>query len=246
MGAYQAISQAEIDDAMRSGARFAVHAAQAGRAPSPQKVEAEFLRNHRQPLALGAAISPDRARWYVVAVAPACEYRVQELLRRDRFEVWLPERIIVRPKTNDRRINRKLLRSKGPLLPGYLMARVELTDQIWHRIAKTREVHGLLGSVNKPLALRDHEVERLHAIIRKHGGIIELRADGSVKRDWVSGEAVKIIEDVMAGAWGGLRGRYVASAEDGTIKMEIDILGRGHVLQFAEQLIVPLSEAVPS
>jgi transcription antitermination factor NusG len=170
------VSQAQIGAAIANGASFATCGARVGRAPSPERVEAEFLRQHRAPLDAGAALSSDRARWYVIAAETNREYRVQELLRRDRFEIWLPECIFVTPATNDRRVTRKPMRRKGPLLPGYVLARFDLNDTTWHRIIATKYVEGLLGAANRPVALRDHDIERVHALIQKYGGIVELRA----------------------------------------------------------------------
>jgi len=178
----------------------------------------------------------------VVATSTSREYEVEELLRRDAFEVWLPERIVVKPVSeNSRRRTRQPIRSKVPLLPGYLLARFDLSDTTWHRIIGTRHVEGLLGSMNRPVALRDHDIEMLHTLIREHGGIVELRADGTVKRDWVANEAVKIINDALAGAWGGHKGQYVGVDPQGRIKIELDILGRSQILLFSEALVVPVS-----
>lgn len=234
------VSDAEIRSAVECGARYQHLAPSYGRAPAPEAVEREFLAAHRAPWR--RELSSARARWYVVAIAPQREYRVQQALRRDGFEVLLPERIVVRPldpSANPRRKTCKMKQTKGPLLPGYLMARFELDDTTWHRIAETRSVEGLLGANGRPVALRDQDIEKLHALIARHG-LIELRADGSVKRDFVLGEAVKIIEDaLLAGVWSGREAQYVGVGDNGTIKLQLDILGRPQVLPFSEALVLP-------
>ena len=240
-----------IDDAviaeLEAKGRFRRCPARNGSAPSPEAVERRFLAEHRTPWR--RALSSERARWYIIASAPQREYRVLETLRRDGFEVLLPERVIKRPavaSANGRRKTVPAKEQRQPLLPGYLMTRFELDNSTWHRIVETQSVDGILGFRGQPLALRDRDVERLYALIREHG-VLELRADGSVKdRDFVLGEVVKIINDAMlAGPWAGHEGPYVGVNDEGNPKIELDILGRPHVLAFPEALVVP-RDATPA
>lgn len=241
-----AVDEAVVAE-LRARGRYLLCPARVGAAPSPQAVEREFLARHRTPWR--RALSSAAARWYVVACEPQREYRVQETLRRDGFETLLPERIVVRPAlpgANGRRRTVPARREKGPLLPGYLMVRFALDDAAWHRIVATQAVEGILGMSGRPVALSDQDIERLHRLIAEHG-VLELRADGSVKRDFLVGEVVRIITDaLLAGVWAGREARYVGVGEGGTIKLSLDILGRPSVLPISEALVVPVDGDVPA
>jgi transcriptional antiterminator NusG len=46
-------------------------------------------------------------------------------------------------------------------MPGYVLVKCDMTDEVYHLISSTNRVTGFLGPQGKPMPLRDSEVERI-------------------------------------------------------------------------------------
>ena len=55
----------------------------------------------------------------------------------------------------------KKVDAERKFFPGYVLARMEMTDQAFHLIKNTPKVTGFLGSDNKPLPITDKEADRI-------------------------------------------------------------------------------------
>jgi transcriptional antiterminator NusG len=51
--------------------------------------------------------------------------------------------------------------SERRFFPGYVLAKMDMTDQAYHLIKNTPKVTGFLGSDNKPMPISDAEAERI-------------------------------------------------------------------------------------
>jgi transcriptional antiterminator NusG len=45
--------------------------------------------------------------------------------------------------------------------PGYVLARMEMTDETWHLVKNTPKVTGFLGSRGRPMPISDEEAQRI-------------------------------------------------------------------------------------
>jgi transcriptional antiterminator NusG len=55
----------------------------------------------------------------------------------------------------------KKVSSERKFFPGYVLARMDLTDETWHLVKNTPKVTGFLGSGGKPQPISDAEADRL-------------------------------------------------------------------------------------
>ena len=103
-------------------------------------------------------------RWYIVHAYSNFERKVAESIKEraaaagfgDKFEqVLVPMEEVV-----EMRRGRKVA-SERKFFPGYVLARMEMTDQAFHLINNTPKVTGFLGSDNKPLPITDKEADRI-------------------------------------------------------------------------------------
>ncbi len=103
-------------------------------------------------------------RWYIVhaysnferKVAEAIKERAQQNGLTDLFdEVLVPTEEVV-----EIRRGRKVA-SERKFFPGYVLVKMELTDQAYHLIKNTPKVTGFLGAENKPMPISDSEAERI-------------------------------------------------------------------------------------
>jgi transcription termination/antitermination protein NusG len=103
-------------------------------------------------------------RWYIVHAYSNFEKKVAESIKEqsvakglgDLFEaVLVPTEEVV-----EIRRGRKF-KSERRFFPGYVLVKMELTDQAYHLIKNTPKVTGFLGSDNKPISITDAEAARI-------------------------------------------------------------------------------------
>jgi transcriptional antiterminator NusG len=103
-------------------------------------------------------------RWYIVHAYSNFEKKVAESIKEqsvakglgDLFEaVLVPTEEVV-----EIRRGRKF-KSERRFFPGYVLVKMELTDQAYHLIKNTPKVTGFLGSDNKPIPISDAEAARI-------------------------------------------------------------------------------------
>jgi len=115
--------------------------------------------------------SSERKVWVVVACRQAQEVRARVELERQGFDVYLPMRLAsIRRQGRYANGARDLV--ARPFLPGYLFVRTSLALGDWRRIWSTFGVKGLLGSEERPTAVRDWVVDRIRE--QEEGGFIKL------------------------------------------------------------------------
>lgn len=103
-------------------------------------------------------------RWYIIHAYSNFEKKVAESIEdqvRQKGLEHLVEKILVPlEKVVEVRRGRKV-DAERKFFPGYVLARMEMTDQAYHLIKNTPKVTGFLGSDNKPMPITDKEAERI-------------------------------------------------------------------------------------
>ncbi|MEH6726732.1 MAG: transcription termination/antitermination protein NusG [Hyphomicrobiales bacterium] len=103
-------------------------------------------------------------RWYIIQaysnfenkVAAAIMERVASAGLEDQFE----EVVVPTEKVVEVRRGRKV-DTERKFFPGYILAKVDLTDEAFHLIKNTPKVTGFLGSENKPMPIPEAEAMRI-------------------------------------------------------------------------------------
>lgn len=104
------------------------------------------------------------ARWYVVNVYSGSEKKVAESIREqavlkkmdDRIlEVLVPTEQVVEVRKGTK------VNAEHKFFPGYILVKMEMSDDTWHVVKDTPRVSGFLGSRNKPQAISEKEVKRI-------------------------------------------------------------------------------------
>ncbi|WP_304453323.1 transcription termination/antitermination protein NusG [Nocardiopsis sp. YSL2] len=145
--------------------------------------------------------------WYVVhtyagyekRVKANVESRTQSLNMEDFiFQVEVPEHEVTEVKSGKRQ------QVTEKVLPGYVLVRMDLTDESWSAIRNTPGVTGFVGLSNKPAPLSltevakllapEPEVEPEQAQQAKAGGVSEARSDVAYE----VGESVTVMEGPFA------------------------------------------------
>ena len=160
------------------------------------------------------------ARWYVLHVYSGFEGKVAEAIREKAQKQGIEERIeeILVPKQEVVEIKRgQRVNVEHKIFPGYVLAKIDMSDEIWHMVKNTPKVTGFLGGGNKPVPISEKEAARL--IVQLQEGIEKPRS--AISYD--IGEKVK----VMDGPFASFEGMVEEIDEDkGRLKVSVSIFGR--------------------
>jgi transcription termination/antitermination protein NusG len=103
-------------------------------------------------------------RWYAVHAYSNFEKKVADSIReqaKQRGLAHLFEEIMVpTEKVVEVRRGRKV-DAERKLFPGYVLVKMDLTDEAYHLIKNTPKVTGFLGADNKPMALSENEAQHI-------------------------------------------------------------------------------------
>lgn len=103
-------------------------------------------------------------RWYVVHVYSGFEKKVAESIkdqaRQKGMEALFEEVLVPTEEVVEIRRGQKVT-SERKFFPGYVLAKMELTDQSWHLVKDTPKVTGFLGSKGKPSPISEKEAQQI-------------------------------------------------------------------------------------
>ena len=103
-------------------------------------------------------------RWYIVQAYSNFEKKVAESIREQAKQRGLEdlfEQVLVpTEKVTEVRRGRKV-DSERKFFPGYVLVKMDLTDEVFHLIKNTPKVTGFLGAADKPMPISDAEADRI-------------------------------------------------------------------------------------
>ena len=105
-----------------------------------------------------------RHKWYIVHAYSNFEKKVAESIREQAKTQGLDENFsdILVPTEDVVEIRRgRKVNAERKFFPGYVLVKMELTDEAYHLIKNTPKVTGFLGSDNKPMPLSEAEAQRI-------------------------------------------------------------------------------------
>lgn len=161
-----------------------------------------------------------KKRWYVLHVYSGFENKVAEAIMEkarkkgleDKVEeIMVPTEEVVEVKRGQR------VNAERKFFPGYVLAKLDLDDDVWHLIKDTPKVTGFLGAGKKPSPISEKEAESLMKQIQE--GIERPRP--SVIYD--IGEEVKVTDGPFASFNGTVED---VDEEKGKLKVSVSIFGR--------------------
>ncbi|MCZ6483854.1 MAG: transcription termination/antitermination protein NusG [Alphaproteobacteria bacterium] len=103
-------------------------------------------------------------RWYVINVYSGFENKVADSIRElagqkgmaDLFEqILVPVEEVVEMRRGSK------VKTERKFFPGYVLIRMEMTDESWHLVKNTAKMTGFLGDGGRPTPVSDVEVERI-------------------------------------------------------------------------------------
>src|SRR5579885_2938959 len=103
-------------------------------------------------------------RWYIVHAYSNFENKVADSIREQAKLRGLADHIdqvlVPKEKVTEARRGRKV-ETERKFFPGYVLVRMDLTDDVYHLIKNTPKVTGFLGTDKKPMPISDAEADRI-------------------------------------------------------------------------------------
>ena len=156
----------------------------------------------------------DSAKWYVVHTYSGYENKVAQNLEKlveNRnlqsliHEVRVPTELVVEQKDDTQKeVERKMF-------PGYVLVKMEMTDDSWYVVRNIRGVTGFVGPSSKPIPLSEEEVAKLGVEAKQ------------VEVDYAVGDNVKVIHGPLEGFSGVVEELDV---ENNLVKVTVSMFGR--------------------
>ena len=103
-------------------------------------------------------------RWYVVHVYSGFEKKIAQQIKEQAAQSGLGEQFeeVLVPTEQVMEVRRgQKVKSEHKFLPGYVLLHAKLTDEVYHLVKNVAKVTGFLGQNNKPMPLRQGEVDRI-------------------------------------------------------------------------------------
>jgi transcription termination/antitermination protein NusG len=165
--------------------------------------------------------SSGRARWYIVHAYSNFEGKVAEAIRDQAQRQGLEEQfediqVPTEEVTEVVRGAKKVRQHRH--FPGYVLVKMELTDEAYHLVKNTPKVTGFLGQQNKPQPVSDKEVERILGRVAEVGAV---RARPVI--NFETGERVRVSDGPFQSFEGVVS---EVDEERGRLKVAVMIFGR--------------------
>ncbi len=159
-------------------------------------------------------------RWYVVHVYSGFEKKIAQQVKEMAAQKGLADLVddILVPAEDVVEMRRgQKVSAERKFFPGYVLVKMEMTDQTWHLIKDTPKVTGFLGSKIKPSPISEAEAER---ILKQSAEGVE-RARPAVLFE--VGEQVRVADGPFTSFNGTVE---EVDEEKGRLKVSVSIFGR--------------------
>jgi transcription termination/antitermination protein NusG len=159
-------------------------------------------------------------RWYVVHVYSGFEKKIAQQVKEQAAQKGLADLVdeVLVPAEDVVEVRRgQKVNASRKFFPGYVLVKMELTDDTWHLIKDTPKVTGFLGSKTRPSPISEAEAER---IIKQSTEGVE-RARPAILFE--VGEQVRVADGPFTSFNGTVE---EVDEEKGRLKVSVSIFGR--------------------
>lgn len=159
-------------------------------------------------------------RWYIIHAYSGFEKKVAQSIKEQAAQHNLTHMIqeVVVPTEEVVEVRRgKKMNAERKFFPGYVLIKMELTDETWHLVKTTQKVTGFLGGNGRPQPISDAEAESIFRQVREG---IEHPKNSIV---YEVGESVKVTEGPFESFVGVVE---EVDSEKNRVKVAVSIFGR--------------------
>ena len=163
------------------------------------------------------------SRWYIIHAYSGFEGKVRDAIMAEATRLGLDrlvEQIEVPTETVTEARRGKKIAVERKFMPGYVLAKLDMNDQVYHLVKNTPKVTGFLGSMGKPQAISEAEAARmLHTKEEAAANAPKQK----IKVDYEIGDAVKVLDGPFASFNGTVEELDFDKAK---VKVSVSIFGR--------------------
>ncbi|UPG72410.1 transcription termination/antitermination protein NusG [Roseomonas gilardii subsp. gilardii] len=160
-------------------------------------------------------------KWYVVHVYSGFEKKIAQAIKEQAVqkglehlfgEVLVPSEEVVEVRRGQK------VNAERKFFPGYVLVKMEMTDEAWHLVKDTPKVTGFLGARNKPAPIPESEAQRMLQQVQEN---VEKPRRPSVVYE--VGEQVRVADGPFTSFNGVVE---EVDEERGRVKVSVSIFGR--------------------
>jgi transcriptional antiterminator NusG len=110
------------------------------------------------------------AQWYVIHVYSGFEKKVAQSITEQAKQAGMSEQIqqVLVPTEEVVEMRRgSKINSERKFFPGYVLVKMDMTDETWHLVKNTPKVTGFLGGRGRPTAISETEASRIQAQVKE-------------------------------------------------------------------------------
>ncbi len=159
-------------------------------------------------------------RWYVVHVYSGFEKKIAQQVKEQAAQKGLADMVdeVLVPAEDVVEVRRgQKINAERKFFPGYVLVKMEMTDQTWHLIKDTPKVTGFLGTKTRPSPISDAEADR---ILKQSAEGVE-RARPAILFE--VGEQIRVADGPFTSFNGTVE---EVDEEKGRVKVSVSIFGR--------------------
>ena len=162
------------------------------------------------------------ARWYIIHAYSGFENKVKEAILTEAERLGLSQLVeaVEVPSEHVTEVKRgKKIQVERKTMPGYVLAKLAMNDDVYHLVKNTAKVTGFLGPNGKPQAISDRDAaryfgarEQAAATPKKH-----------ISVDYEIGDSVKVLDGPFASFNGTVE---ELDFDKSRVKVAVSIFGR--------------------
>ena len=162
------------------------------------------------------------ARWYIIHAYSGFENKVRDAVLADAQRLGLAEMVeaveVPVEQYNEVKRGKKVV-SERKSFPGYVLAKLTLTDDVYHLVKNTPKVTGFLGFSGKPQPISEAEAARILATKDEAAA----RPKTEIRVDYEIGDQVRVLDGPFATFTGLVE---ELDFEKARVKVSVSIFGR--------------------
>jgi len=138
------------------------------------------------------------SRWYIIHAYSGFENKVRDAIMAEATRLGLDQLVesveVPTEKVTEVRRGKKVT-SDRKFFPGYVLAKLSMSDQVYHLVKNTPKVTGFLGAMGKPQPISEAEAAR---ILNTKDEAATAAPKTKVSVDYEIGDQVKVLDGPFA------------------------------------------------
>ena len=163
------------------------------------------------------------SRWYIIHAYSGFENKVRDAIQSEATRLGLEQLVesveVPTEKVTEVRRGKKVT-SDRKFFPGYVLAKLNMNDDVYHLVKNTPKVTGFLGASGKPQPISDAEAAR---ILNTKEEAAAAAPKQKISVDYEIGDQVKVLDGPFASFNGVVE---ELDFDRGRVKVGVSIFGR--------------------